>query len=238
MSYGLVVKNTTLKTQIDSTEEMFGMAVKANGTGTSVTGINFATDVVAIRLNNLAAGGNSFVVGSWNADRTTVTFHDGDHREFTTMPSVTVQYVHLTQARNTGFDYGTTNYGLQTKTPSGAIGFDSRALVATVRPVFMNLFPQLYFKPYSNNLGNYPNLVDEIVGNLTDYVSMSHSSVGAPGAAPVYPTFGTGVRFLNNVFDSEEQRNRTGAFYDSNATLGEQPNTLNYGTIQTIRDVS
>ena len=120
MTYGLVVKNTSLKTQIDSREEMFGMAIRSSGQASSVSNINFATDVVAIRMKNLASPRNAFIVASWSADRSKVTFHDGDFREFGLMPERSVQYINMTQAKDIGFDYSGTKYGLQTKTPSGS----------------------------------------------------------------------------------------------------------------------
>jgi hypothetical protein len=235
MTYGLIVQNANLKTQIDSTYEMFGMAVKSLGVASEITGVNYDQDIIAIRRQNLSSGRNEFIAPSWNSSRTAVTFHNGDFR--TTgqpMPRMNVSYFHLTQANNTGFTYPDT-YGLQVKTPAGQLAFDSRAIVSNIRPVFLNFYPPLYFQPYSNGLPDNPS-PDQVSDDLKDYISIMGAYIGPPGTIPAYPQFATGIRFLNNVFDDDKNKFRTGAFYDSTASLGPQPNMPNLYSIHRIRD--
>jgi hypothetical protein len=56
MTYGLRVVNTTLKTQIDSTYQMFGMAVKSTGVGNTITGIDYYNDQIMICTPSLGDG--------------------------------------------------------------------------------------------------------------------------------------------------------------------------------------
>lgn len=237
MTYGLVVRNSTLKTQIDSREEMFGMVVKSSGTGSTITGIDPQKDLIAIRMLNVPNGQRRFVGASWNTARTTVTFRDGDSKDFGEIPLVNVEYVHLTQARSAGFDFGSAgdNYGLQVKTPSGALSFDSRAVLATIRPTIANMFPPLYFKAFGDRLGTNP---DQITSDSSLYVSMNGSTVGSPGSTPTYPGFATGVAFMNNYVRPSGGNPNSGAFFESTQSLGDVTALPNFSSIFLIRDVS
>lgn len=236
MAYGLVVQTTTGKTQIDSTQEMFGMIVKSSGTATTVSGFIAETDLLLVSSPTLANGGEVFIAASWDITGTVATFHE-IITPWTIGPAYPVyaaKYVHLTRAKDAGFSYPN-KYGIQTLTPSGAIAFDSRALVATVRPVTLNYFPAIYFAPWDNQLMQLPYEYGP-VALLSDYVSFNGSRVGNPGTNPTRGAFPEGFRFVNNVLDTRDGIRKTGIYYENYSTLGDFSNQPNYSSIITFRD--
>ena len=236
MAYGLRVQTTTGKTQIDSTQEMFGMVVKSSGAATTVSGFIPETDLLLVSSPTLANGGEIFLGASWNTERTTATFREiiTPWTIGTPYPLYAAKYIHLTRASDSGFSYPN-KYGIQTLTPSGAIAFDSRALVATVRPVTLNYFPAIYFAPWDNQLMQLPYEYGP-VALLTDYVSFNGSRVGNPGSVATRGSFPEGFRFVNNVLDTRDGIRKTGIYYENYSTLGDFSNQPNYSSIITFRD--
>jgi hypothetical protein len=237
MAYGLKVQSSTGLVQIDSTYEMFGTYVKKAAYGNTINNIDYANDVIVINMSFLASGANWFVAPSWNTDRTSLTFRNADARPGigVQLPLVNVNYMHMSRIQNDVTTY-TEDYGLQTKTPSGGLAFDSRALTYANRPVYLALYPTQAFKAWSNKLPDRVGSASAIVPNMTDYVSVMGGYINSPGTTPTELSFSVGVRFVHNVYDSYDGLTKTGAFHDTSEMLGINTQLPNLSSYTTVRD--
>lgn len=237
-NYGLVVINSTLKTQLDSTYEMFGMYVKSSGYGSSVSSIDYYNDVVAIKVPAISNGAQIFVAPSWSEDRSSLIIYNvgANLPNAQIFPRANVEYLHLSRIKDDTTNYPE-DYGLQVKTPTNGIAFDSRALRSSVRPIYRTLYPALAFKAWGNKLPDRPGSAAAITEDMEEYISIMGSYIGSPGSAPISGlTFCSGIRFVRGVLDTYDQQVKTGGFHDTSAMLGNNTETPNLSSYTVIKD--
>ena len=237
-TYGLRVVNTSLNIQLDSTYEMFGMYVKSKGYGSTVTGIDYYNDVVAIAMPSIPDPGQIFMAPSWSEDRTSLMFHNvGANLNTGQMfPRANTYYIHLSRIQDDTTNYPEA-YGLQVKTPAGGIAFDSRALRSSVRPIYASLFPSLAFKAWSNKLPDRPGSASAIASDPDEYISIMGSYIGTPGSDPLAGlTFPVGIRFVKSILDTYDQQIKTGGFHDTSEMLGVNSQWPNLSSYTVIKD--
>ena len=237
MAYGLRAQSSTGKIQIDSTYEMFGMYVKKAAYGSSISNIDYNNDMIVINMSFLSNGANWFIAPSWNADRTALSFRNMDARPGVgvPLPYANVNYIHMSRISSDTINH-TEDYGLKINTPSGGLSFDSRALIYPHRPVYLALYPTQAFKAWSNKLAGRVGSADAIVPNMTDYVSIMGGYISTAGSTPTELSFGVGVRFVKNVYDSYDGQTKTGAFHDTSEMLGVNTELPNLSSYTTVRD--
>ena len=236
--YGLRVVNSTLKIQLDSTYEMFGMYVKSQAIGSQVTNIDYYNDVIAVKMPGIPDPGQIFIAPSWSEDRTSLMFHNVGANLPTAQifPRANLDYLHLSRIKDDTTNYPE-DYGLQVKTPTNGVAFDSRALRSSVRPVYASLYPSLVFKAWSNKLPNRPGSASAITEDASEYISIMGGYIGAPGSAPISGlTFASGIRFVKSILDTYDQQVKTGGFHDTTEMLGANTQGPNLSSFTVIKD--